>query len=563
MTNREEPSSSVTSVNGASTNKAWSPNLLENGSSSIVAEFQDAADNVHEEMAVNNAKITTNNDVISSPLITTIADGEMNSNAGSVVDLELPGAISYVLKVVPAKALQQDQQLKPCASYAAAVQSNQQRYQEKTKQQQMEQTTGLNRDITKPSRNTVEFVGVERNRMKTKAFFLSGINDKVASKQILDYLCHRNIIPTLLNVSPSKRKGTISAKLNIKIKDLAGLSEPNFWPQFVRCRPWVSREKFSKTEGHRIQATQSGKHSTCANDLDIDATSRRGFGGIAFYWRKHLNMSIDVLSDLGNDRIAVLKKYQNALGTALQNGPVFSSEANTPNAIEQLVDHTANLEIITISLLKTTKKATYNFRKAQRQAIHEDEVNGFVKLERQHDIERSKFYNRITKLKKPKRVNNGEVLEFDGNRVSNDSKVLDVWRQHYCNLYTLRDNPNVDNDFKKFVENKHVQFHTDSYRNDDPPFQFDEVVDVCCKLPNRMASGPDQLSYERVKFERNLLFEVLTKILNAVRELEYVTDAWSIGNIFFLFKGGKKNRFNKLKKTIEPYNFVKCSRQNI
>jgi hypothetical protein len=260
MTNREEPSSSVTSVNGASTNKAWRPNRLENGSSSIVAEFQDAVDNVHEEMAVNNAKITTNNHVISSPLITTIVDGEMND--GSVVDLELPGAISYVLPVVPAKALQQGQQLKPCASYAAAVQSNQQRCQEKTKQQQMEQTTGSNRDTTKPSSNTVEFVGVERNRMKTKAFFLSGINDKVTLKQIHDYLCHRNIIPTLLNVFPSKRKGTISAKLNIKIKDLAGLSEPNFWPQFVRCRPWVSREKFSKTEGHRIQATQAGKHST-------------------------------------------------------------------------------------------------------------------------------------------------------------------------------------------------------------------------------------------------------------------------------------------------------------
>ena len=135
-------------------------------------------------------------------------------------------------------------------------------------------------------------------------------------------------------------------------------------------------------------------------------------------------------------------------------------------------------------------------------------------------------------MKKPKRVNNGEVLEIDGNRVSNDSEVLDVWRQHYCNLYTPKDNPNFD--FKKFVENKLVQFHTDSYRNDDPldnPFQFDEVVDVCSKLPNGKASGPDQLSYEHVKFGGNLLFEVLTKIFNAVRELEYVTGAWSTGKM--------------------------------
>jgi hypothetical protein len=385
MTNREEPSSSVTSVNGASTNKAWSPNRLENGSSSIVAEFQDAVDNVHEEMAVNHAKIATNNDVISSPLITTIVDGEMND--GSVVDLELPGAISYVLPVVPAKALQQGQQLKPCASYAAAVQSNQQRCQEKTKQQQMEQTTGSNRDTTKPSGNTVEFVGVERNRMKTKAFFLSGINDKVTPKQIHDYLCHRNIIPTLLNVFPSKRKGTISAKLNIKIKDLAGLSEPNFWPQFVRC--WetlhvclMANSASTSSLASSIKLTSwdiSGvKHNTCflneslsncdilclqehwlypdtlsfldtihldfyswgrcAKDLDIDATSRRGFGGIAFYWRKHLNVSIDVLSDLGNDRIAVLKvKLMNGnyiyivnvyLPTASQNAATYNDSKN-------------------------------------------------------------------------------------------------------------------------------------------------------------------------------------------------------------------------------------------
>jgi exonuclease III len=76
----------------------------------------------------------------------------------------------------------------------------------------------------------------------------------------------------------------------------------------------------------------------CAKDLDIDATSRRGFGGIAFYWRKHLNVSIDVLSDLGNDRIAVLKvKLMNGnyiyivnvyLPTASQNAATYNDSKN-------------------------------------------------------------------------------------------------------------------------------------------------------------------------------------------------------------------------------------------
>ncbi|CAB4004444.1 Hypothetical predicted protein, partial [Paramuricea clavata] len=103
---------------------------------------------------------------------------------------------------------------------------------------------------------------------------------------------------------------------------------------------------------------------------------------------------------------------------------IFSSEAITPNAIEQLVDHTVshlkitadktiptrvfkpvrkhywnptltslNREVKTCwrkwlyegeprdsnnQFFKDYKKAKYNFRKAQRQAIHEDEVNGEI-----------------------------------------------------------------------------------------------------------------------------------------------------------------------------------------
>ena len=63
------------------------------------------------------------------------------------------------------------------------------------------------------------FTGVKRNRVNTRAFFLGRIHDKVNVKQIRDYLLQREILPTLLKVFPSKRKGTISAKLNVKSKD--------------------------------------------------------------------------------------------------------------------------------------------------------------------------------------------------------------------------------------------------------------------------------------------------------------------------------------------------------
>ena len=53
--------------------------------------------------------------------------------------------------------------------------------------------------VTEVSDETdVEFVGVKHSRIKTQRFFLSGINEKVSSKQILNYLQDRQIIPTLL-----------------------------------------------------------------------------------------------------------------------------------------------------------------------------------------------------------------------------------------------------------------------------------------------------------------------------------------------------------------------------
>ena len=45
---------------------------------------------------------------------------------------------------------------------------------------------------------TNAFIGVERTRVRTKRFFLSGIDENVSAELILAYLSKRNINPTLL-----------------------------------------------------------------------------------------------------------------------------------------------------------------------------------------------------------------------------------------------------------------------------------------------------------------------------------------------------------------------------
>ena len=102
-----------------------------------------------------------------------------------------------------------------------------------------EETIRMNND-------TNIFVGVQRKRNHTKSFFISGIDEKVDAKVIFNYLSKRGIRVTLLNLFTSKRKGTVSAKLNIRQEDSEIILQKGFWPQFVTCRPWMSKTKMKK-----------------------------------------------------------------------------------------------------------------------------------------------------------------------------------------------------------------------------------------------------------------------------------------------------------------------------
>ena len=91
-------------------------------------------------------------------------------------------------------------------------------------------------------------VGVKRRRNQTKQrLFLSGIASSVNEKHIQSYLERRNINPTYISVFPSKRKGTVSAKVHISCADLPFVQKDHFWPKFVICKLWQSKESLGKT----------------------------------------------------------------------------------------------------------------------------------------------------------------------------------------------------------------------------------------------------------------------------------------------------------------------------
>jgi hypothetical protein len=107
-----------------------------------------------------------------------------------------------------------------------------------------------------PSDSADGFIGVDRRHNRVKKFLLSGIADNVKECQIVSYLKQRNITPTYISVFPSKRKGTISAKIHFRSADCSLVQQQKFWPQFVNCKTWQSEGEI------RSNITHNGKYST-------------------------------------------------------------------------------------------------------------------------------------------------------------------------------------------------------------------------------------------------------------------------------------------------------------
>ena len=91
---------------------------------------------------------------------------------------------------------------------------------------------------------------------------MSGIDEKVSNEMISSYLNQRGIHSTLLKVFKSKRKGTISAKLHVSQVDSIAILQDNFWPKYVSCRSWLSKEKIEKANELGKSVGQVMKKST-------------------------------------------------------------------------------------------------------------------------------------------------------------------------------------------------------------------------------------------------------------------------------------------------------------
>ena len=107
--------------------------------------------------------------------------------------------------------------------------------------------------------------------------------------------------------------------------------------------------------------------------------------------------------------------------------------------------------------------------------------------------------------------------------------------KHYRDLFTTKTNPKYDDEFRTFVEAKITEYECESFNAENDPldnaFTEHEVLVAFFKLPNGKASGPDGLTYEHIKYAGITLSPKLTRIFNALREFEIVSDSFVLGDI--------------------------------
>ena len=87
------------------------------------------------------------------------------------------------------------------------------------------------------------FIGVDRKRRRHKKFFLLGIAENVKESQINSYLSQRGIIPSVISIFKSKRRGTISTKIHVPSASSSIVLKKDFWPKFVCCKAWIQKTK--------------------------------------------------------------------------------------------------------------------------------------------------------------------------------------------------------------------------------------------------------------------------------------------------------------------------------
>ncbi|CAH1782377.1 unnamed protein product [Owenia fusiformis] len=94
-----------------------------------------------------------------------------------------------------------------------------------------------------------DFRAVSRQR-RTRSFHISRIDPNVSEQKVKQYLADKNITVTMFRFLNTTNTRSKTAKVNVDAHDAKHLSESTFWPEGIRCRQWLSNNRYYDEFGY-------------------------------------------------------------------------------------------------------------------------------------------------------------------------------------------------------------------------------------------------------------------------------------------------------------------------
>lgn len=106
------------------------------------------------------------------------------------------------------------------------------------------------RSVCNPSNHL--FKGVVQK--KVSRFYIGGIDKRRASEERMrEYLAERNIRVTFIRYFEKPYRNMASAQLNVASEDAQIVSDPEFWPEGIFSKPWLSWQQFANEHSITIK----------------------------------------------------------------------------------------------------------------------------------------------------------------------------------------------------------------------------------------------------------------------------------------------------------------------
>ena len=185
---------------------------------------------------------------------------------------------------------------------------------------------------------------------------------------------------------------------------------------------------------------------------------------------------------------------------------------------------------------KETKKQFRKELKVLGRQYEDDEISNAV---RAAEVDRGQFWKLVKKARKGAGSKIASIKNKSGKVVSDLNSILNVWKNHFQNLYTPKHCPEYDHDHFTQVTRRVTALNNEVGGDKflETNFGINEVLKAINTLHKRKACGFDEISTEHLVYGGRHIAGILTKVYNHILRLEYIPVNMRRGIQIPLFKG--------------------------